>query len=1096
MAGPRCVAVTRVRKEHGGIPLGADKSHKAPRPDGLGVSPLVATMIFMPAQFRMRPALLLLFVLAIAFLPARAATYFIDAELGHDGWSGRAISGPSAPSTDGPWRTLARVRTATLQPGDELRLRCGQTWNETLRVTQSGASGNPILIGAYPEPCATPPAIDGRVLIPADNWVKTHGNVYRATVPPNLVQNGALDRSVTHWSQPVAPRGTLAFKRACSKPVVGCLHFTTPKKGKGLLSSSKFALKRGARYRATYSIFVPKGVTVTARIRRSGPSDFTVLASPLRIVGTGIWQQKTFTFNARRSAIDARLDFEVPALRSGAANAQLRNVAIQPYMTEPLSLLMGGRPLQSAHHPNFGYDPAAPDSVYLRNAEDSDTDATVRGGSSFVTTGDDLRLPAGASLTPDLTIRIRSENWNLDQRTVTSVVGTRVEFAPGSSYPIDAGWGYFFLGAPWMVDSPDEWYYDKTTRTFTVWMPDSGTPGNRVMLTNVDVGIDLTGLHDIVLERIAVRGVMTGVVLGNAQDTVVRGMTIEDTRGRGVTFPFGQRIAVESSIFRRTGTDAISACKLGASGCGSQNMARSNRIQDSGVLRIGQRIVSLPMPQEAAITLGQNSTIISNRIVRGGSQGVFLRGASIAANNAIVDTCMVLDDCGAIYSSITANGSQITGNLVQRVIGNINGTIYKDTRAVGIYVDEQATNLLVDNNAATEADNGIQVHNAFANTIRRNVLFGNRNNQLWLQEDTNATRANGDIHSNTVTDNVLVPLEDVPALRLQTILSDVNDFAGFAGNTYSGLLGGSVALEMTPTEQLTYTLPEWQLAEAGGTPRNLDTTGRSIKLQGFAAFRKAGTNIVPNGNLANGLAGWSRFNDVSPDAQMSLGLCPGPCAKLVAGGSSSLMSTPNFSVLRGQRYRVSFDAATGVNGEFFTVVPRRGGGGEVGFERIDANTHTLTGTTAMRRYTFTFQATLSVTLNDPATNERGARIDFQGILPGRALTVANVEMVPIDFQDVTLKIAAITNDDPVLAVDVPCPDAAITPANCNAYVALLDATPVTFPHHLEPLQAKVIYTRDLSLVDTDSDGITDSQDSCPRTSTGRAANSSGCDITQ
>ena len=965
-----------------------------------------------------------------------------------------------------------------------------------MRIHQSGTSGNPITIGAYPVPCSSPPAIDGRVRVPADNWVHDHGGVYRATLPLNLVRNGAPTRAVSPWTQSNSPRGSLAFRRACNKPFIGCLHFVSPRKGVGLLASARFALKRGQKYRASFSIFVPRGVTVTARIRSRATAGATQLAAPQRIRGTGTWQLRGYDFIARASADDARLDFEVPATRAGSVSTQLREVAVEPYLASPVFLLMSGRILQDAHHPNFGHDPDAPDSPYLRNAADSNSNGAPGEGSTFVTAGNDLNLPSGVSLTPGTVIRLRSQNWRLDERTVTNFEGSRIHFSPASFYPLKQSWGYFLTGEPWMVDGPDEWHVDATTGSVTVWMPDSAPPGGRVMLSTLVNGLDLRGRHHIVVQGLAIRGVTTGVALENGRDIVLDDLNIEDVRGRGISMPRGQRIDIQGVAIRRTGLDAINACSSGAANCGSNNRVTDSTIEDSGVLAVSGRIASLPTPQDAALALGTSATVSGNRIHRTGTYGLFLRGPSTATGNSLTDLCMILDDCGGIYASGLASGSTIAGNLISHVHGNTAGTEFNATRAVGIYLDEQASNMQVHHNTAIDADNGIQIHNAFSNEVVSNTLFGNRINQLWLQEDTSASRSDGDIHSNHITENVLVPSNDAPALRLQSTINDVADFSQFTGNIYSTLLGVDMAAEVTPTYRRQYTFPAWQTAESNGAARNLDVTGRAVRLQGFAAFRRSSDNLLANGDLSAGLVGWSSFSASPPMPQLAVGSCPGACAQLLAGGGSSLLSTENFSVQEGHWYRVSFDAAVGVDGEPIVVVPRRGGGGSAGFETIGAGVKTFVGTTTMKRYSFVFQSNINITRNDPLTGERGARIDFQDILPGRQLSVANAEIVEVGFQDVTLRTAVLFNSDTRAQEEATCPDATSEPANCNAYVGFLDSAPIQFPHTLGPLEAKVIYTRDPALVDADNDGITDSQDSCPNSSQLLATNASGCDITQ
>jgi len=78
-------------------------------------------------------------------LPLHAATYYVSQSSGNDEWNGRD-TGPKG--VRGPWKTLARA-SVEYKPGDRILLKCGDTWNETLRPKGNGTVGLPIVIGSY-----------------------------------------------------------------------------------------------------------------------------------------------------------------------------------------------------------------------------------------------------------------------------------------------------------------------------------------------------------------------------------------------------------------------------------------------------------------------------------------------------------------------------------------------------------------------------------------------------------------------------------------------------------------------------------------------------------------------------------------------------------------------------------------------------------------------------------------------------------------------------------------------------------------------------------------------------------------------------------
>ena len=78
--------------------------------------------------------------LAVTDAAAAPTTYYVDQNLGSDSAAG---------TSSAPWKTLAKVSSVTLKPGETVLLRRGRTWSGGLAVTGSGSSSAPITIGAY-----------------------------------------------------------------------------------------------------------------------------------------------------------------------------------------------------------------------------------------------------------------------------------------------------------------------------------------------------------------------------------------------------------------------------------------------------------------------------------------------------------------------------------------------------------------------------------------------------------------------------------------------------------------------------------------------------------------------------------------------------------------------------------------------------------------------------------------------------------------------------------------------------------------------------------------------------------------------------------
>jgi hypothetical protein len=128
---------------------------------------------------------------------AIASVYYVDAAIGNDAWNGRATADQGGGT--GPWKTLSRVNTASLVPGDFVLLRRSQTWRETLAPTRDGTPAQPITFGAYGSGAA--PVISGANAVagwtsaPPNHWASL------ASQPPDLYQDDARLTRVSSLGQ-------------------------------------------------------------------------------------------------------------------------------------------------------------------------------------------------------------------------------------------------------------------------------------------------------------------------------------------------------------------------------------------------------------------------------------------------------------------------------------------------------------------------------------------------------------------------------------------------------------------------------------------------------------------------------------------------------------------------------------------------------------------------------------------------------------------------------------------------------------------------------------------------------------------------------
>lgn len=127
--------------------------------------------------------------LLLAGLSVNAANYYFSDETGDDS---RSFSEAQNAAT--PWKTISKLNAiiSSLNPGDKVFFRRGESFYGTIRINVSGNSGAPITFGAYgsgPDPIITS-------MVRLSNWQSVGNGVYEASdsrLPYNRVNMLAID---------------------------------------------------------------------------------------------------------------------------------------------------------------------------------------------------------------------------------------------------------------------------------------------------------------------------------------------------------------------------------------------------------------------------------------------------------------------------------------------------------------------------------------------------------------------------------------------------------------------------------------------------------------------------------------------------------------------------------------------------------------------------------------------------------------------------------------------------------------------------------------------------------------------------------------
>ena len=118
---------------------------------------------------------------SLAQSPSGAShAYYVDSSTGDDSSSGRSPSSA--------WRTIAKVNSIALAPGETVYLRRGAIWRETLEPRNGGAPGHPVTFTAYGSGPA--PIISGSDIV--TGWSSTDVSIFhaRSSRPNNVYVDG------------------------------------------------------------------------------------------------------------------------------------------------------------------------------------------------------------------------------------------------------------------------------------------------------------------------------------------------------------------------------------------------------------------------------------------------------------------------------------------------------------------------------------------------------------------------------------------------------------------------------------------------------------------------------------------------------------------------------------------------------------------------------------------------------------------------------------------------------------------------------------------------------------------------------------------
>lgn len=509
------------------------------------------------------------------------------------------------------------------------------------------------------------------------------------------------------------------------------------------------------------------------------------------------------------------------------------------------------------------------------------------------------------------TIQLQNVAWTLQTHRVIAYdpVAHRVTLdSIPTPYPMKRGSNYVLMGKSHFIDHPGEWAWE--SGSLYVWPYDGNAPayGGRAVGLPSDYGIVLSRVHDVTVRDIEVRGSSVSVAVAYSTAIVLSGLDLYGSANFGVNLYRVNDTRVEKCLLSQTLRDGITVSNS------TQVAIENNTIEDTG---LDIRQTSLAGIQAGAST----DILIANNIVRrSGYAGITTTADDTRVlNNVVESSCLVLDDCAAIYTHNKAKGSRIKGI---DIIGNIvDGTA--NPYSSGIYLDDDSEFVRVKNNTLLNSSNwGIYLHNGHDNELSNNTVFNSKNAGIHIVSD-NVLKETRD---NTVVDNVVFVSSTTPSNVERITTGENTNFGESDRNLFGTLFSSYVVTQITTAwgpghNPKSYSLPSWR--EASGLDLRSKDSG---EFYSYIVKIASTTDLISNGSFDTSMSGWGHW---SVAGTQTVGLkssvdCAhdGECLSVAFSSSPTAVFTLShrIRVVKGIEYRVKGDLKSILDGTVSVVI--------------------------------------------------------------------------------------------------------------------------------------------------------------------------------
>ncbi|MBK6626142.1 MAG: right-handed parallel beta-helix repeat-containing protein [Flavobacteriales bacterium] len=547
----------------------------------------------------------------------------------------------------------------------------------------------------------------------------------------------------------------------------------------------------------------------------------------------------------------------------------------------------------------------------------------LRNDLGTATTTQDAALTQPAGYWTGATMVMRTTNWSYDTARVTAHSGTTLTHTSTGNNIGDDHWGYFLRNKLSELDAPGEWFHDVVNGQLYLWCPGNADPNTQLVEVSVtDHGISISWQrHHILVEHIAFRH-QTGASLRLSGTTQLEAdhcsfsdtyQAILSTGGDQDFHHLNVQRTYATGVYLMDDNSSVTQCVF-------EDVALQPGLGENNWGYFGLRLT------------GQGMVVTDNRFDNIGYVGMVVERNALVERNVVRHALAILNDGGGIAFD-NADGMIIRDNIVMDITGNLESSApnFSNYEPIchGIYFGNiSIKNTLVQHNTVANClGSGIHVDHTMVSTgnqIKDNILFNNTV-QLSISDfsNSNGPGATAPYHMPAFNDvysgNVMYALaEDQLCMRQYHVYSaNWVDYGTFNNNYYFNPYNDRSILQFNTFAGVMkyFSLERWQ-AERGEDANSL----RSPKtMSAFAVADVLSANLVPNGNFAydvNGWSGWPSQGQTTHDyGQLDNGALKVHFANNNTYNEFTLKHNQLANVQSGQWYRFRFSIQSTMQGE-------------------------------------------------------------------------------------------------------------------------------------------------------------------------------------